>query len=437
MKEMPKTYDHQIVESKWYEKWEKNGYFHAEPNPEKTPFTIVIPPPNITGKLHMGHALDNTLQDAIARYKRMSGYEMLWLPGTDHASIATEVKIVEALAAEGLTKKDVGREGFLKRAWQWREEYGSTIVKQLRKMGSSCDWERERFTMDEGCNKAVVKVFKSLYDKKLIYRGDRIINWCPDCKTALSDAEVEYETQASHLWHIRYDAPDKSYSITVATTRPETMLGDTAIAVNPEDERYKDIIGKTVILPLVNREIPIVGDEYCEMEFGTGAVKITPAHDPNDFEVGQRHGLPILKVFDEKGYINENGGQYCGQERFECRKNIVADLEWEPGEDRGLHPQRGHLLPLPHHHRDHRVQAVVRGHEAPHGARFGGGALRSGEVHPRTVQQALLQLDGEHPGLVHLPPALVGPSDPRILLRRLRRRVLRGGSAGEVPHLRR
>ena len=327
MKEMPKTYDHQIVESKWYEKWEKNGYFHAQPNPEKTPFTIVIPPPNITGKLHMGHALDNTLQDAIARYKRMSGFEMLWLPGTDHASIATEVKIVEALAAEGLTKKDVGREGFLKRAWQWREEYGSTIVKQLRKMGSSCDWERERFTMDEGCNKAVVKVFKSLYDKKLIYRGDRIINWCPDCKTALSDAEVEYETQASHLWHIRYDAPDGSYSITVATTRPETMLGDTAIAVNPEDERYKDIIGKTVILPLVNREIPIVGDEYCEMEFGTGAVKITPAHDPNDFEVGQRHGLPILKVFDEKGYINENGGPYCGQERFECRKNIVADLE--------------------------------------------------------------------------------------------------------------
>ena len=327
MKEMPKTYDHQIVESKWYEKWEKNGYFHAEPNSEKTPFTIVIPPPNITGKLHMGHALDNTLQDAIARYKRMSGYEMLWLPGTDHASIATEVKIVEALAAEGLTKKDIGREGFLKRAWQWRDEYGSTIVKQLRKMGSSCDWDRERFTMDEGCNKAVVKVFKSLYDKKLIYRGDRIINWCPDCKTALSDAEVEYETQQSHLWHIRYDAPDKSYSITVATTRPETMLGDTAIAVNPEDERYKDIIGKTVILPLVNREIPIVGDEYCEMEFGTGAVKITPAHDPNDFEVGQRHGLPILKVFDEKGYINENGGQYCGQERFECRKNIVADLQ--------------------------------------------------------------------------------------------------------------
>ncbi len=327
MKEMPKTYDHQIVENKWYEAWEKNGYFHAEPNPNKTPFTIVIPPPNITGKLHMGHALDNTLQDAIARYKRMAGFEMLWLPGTDHASIATEVKIVEALAEEGLTKKDIGRDGFLKRAWQWREEYGSTIVKQLRKMGSSCDWARERFTMDEGCNKAVVKVFKSLYDKKLIYRGDRIINWCPDCKTALSDAEVEYETQQSHLWHIRYDAPDKSYSITVATTRPETMLGDTAVAVNPEDPRYKEIIGKTVILPLVNREIPIVGDEYCEMEFGTGAVKITPAHDPNDFEVGKRHDLPILKVFDEEGYINENGGQYCGQERFECRKNIVADLE--------------------------------------------------------------------------------------------------------------
>ncbi len=325
--DMPKNYDHKAVEGFWYERWENNGYFHAVPNPDKKPYTIVIPPPNITGKLHMGHALDNTLQDTIARYKRMSGYEMLWLPGTDHASIATEVKIVEALAAEGLTKKDIGRDGFLKRAWQWREEYGSTIVKRLRKMGSSCDWERERFTMDEGCNKAVLKVFKSLYDKKLIYRGDRIINWCPECKTALSDAEVEYETQPSHLWHIRYDAPDKSYSITVATTRPETMLGDTAVAVNPEDPRYKDIIGKTVILPLVNREIPIVGDEYCEMEFGTGAVKITPAHDPNDFEVGLRHNLPILKVFDEKGYINENGGPYCGQERFECRKNIVRDLE--------------------------------------------------------------------------------------------------------------
>ena len=325
--EMPKTYDPASVEHAWYEKWERNGYFHVAPNPEKKPFTIVIPPPNITGKLHMGHALDNTLQDTIIRYKRMCGYETLWLPGTDHASIATEVKIVEALAKEGLTKKDIGREAFLKRAWEWRAEYGGTIVKQLRKMGSSCDWERERFTMDEGCNRAVVRVFKNLYDKGLIYRGNRIINWCPDCKTALSDAEVEYESQDSHLWHVRYDAPDKSYSITVATTRPETMLGDTAIAVHPEDPRYKDIIGKTVVLPLVNREIPIVGDEYCEMEFGTGAVKITPGHDPNDFEVGQRHNLPVLRVFTDDGHVNEEGGKYCGQDRFECRRNIVKDLE--------------------------------------------------------------------------------------------------------------
>jgi len=325
--EMPKTYDPAAVEHTLYEKWERSGYFHAAPNPDKKPFTIVIPPPNITGKLHMGHALDNTLQDTVIRYKRMCGYETLWLPGTDHASIATEVKIVEALAKEGLTKKDIGRDAFLKRAWDWRAEYGGTIVKQLRKMGSSCDWERERFTMDEGCNRAVVRVFKSLYDKGLIYRGNRIINWCPACKTALSDAEVEYESQDSHLWHVRYDAPDKSYSITVATTRPETMLGDTAIAVHPEDPRYKDIIGKTVVLPLVNREIPIVGDEYCEMEFGTGAVKITPAHDPNDFEVGKRHKLPVLRVFTDDGHVNEAGGKYCGQDRFECRKNIVNDLK--------------------------------------------------------------------------------------------------------------
>lgn len=325
--EMEKTYDHARVESTLYKKWEEKGYFHARPNTGKPPYTIVIPPPNITGKLHMGHAIDETLQDVLIRYKRMSGFETLWMPGTDHASIATEVKIVEQMAKEGLTKKDLGREGFLKRAWAWRAEYGSTIVKQLRYLGSSCDWERERFTMDDGCNKAVIKVFVSLYNKGLIYRGDRIINWCPDCKTALSDAEVEYEEQSSHLWHVRYDAPDKSYSITVATTRPETMLGDTAVAVNPEDPRYKNLIGKTVVIPAVGREIPIIGDEYCEMEFGTGAVKITPGHDPNDFEVGQRHGLPVLRVYTDNGYINELGGKYAGLERFDCRKAIVKDLE--------------------------------------------------------------------------------------------------------------
>ena len=325
--QMEKNYNPASVESYWYERWEKNGYFHSKPNPEKKPYTIVIPPPNITGKLHMGHALDNTLQDTLIRYKRMCGYETLWLPGTDHASIATEVKIVEQLAKEGTLKTDIGREKFLERAWQWREQYGKTIVKQLRKLGSSCDWERERFTMDEGCNRAVTKVFVNLYNKGLIYRGDRIINWCPACKTALSDAEVEYEEQKSFLWHIRYDAPDKSYSITVATTRPETMLGDTAIAVHPDDERYKDLIGKTVVIPAVDREIPIVADSYCEMEFGTGAVKITPGHDPNDFEVGLRCNLPVMNVFTADGHINELGGKFCGMDRFECRKAIVDELD--------------------------------------------------------------------------------------------------------------
>ncbi len=326
-KELPKTYDHSDVESRLYEGWESKGYFHAEPNPEKKPYCIVMPPPNITGKLHMGHALDNTLQDSIIRYKRMSGYEALWLPGTDHASIATEVKIVTEMAKEGIDKRDIGREAFLRRAWEWRREYGGAIVKQLRKMGSSCDWERERFTMDDGCNRAVTKVFVDLYKEGLIYRDDRIINWCPVCQTALSDAEVEYEEQASHLWHVRYDAPDKSYSIICATTRPETIPGDTAIAVNPEDERYAGLIGKTVVVPIVGREIPIVADEYVDKEFGSGAVKITPCHDPNDFEVGVRHNLPRIRVFTDDGYLNELGAPYTGMTTMECRRAIVADME--------------------------------------------------------------------------------------------------------------
>ncbi len=325
--EMNKTYEHSAVEQRLYEHWEQKGYFHAVPNPDKDPYCIVIPPPNITGQLHMGHALDNTLQDVLIRYKRMSGFETLWLPGTDHASIATEVKIVEQMAKEGLQKKDIGRDGFLKRAWEWRRVYGGRIVNQLKKLGSSCDWERERFTMDEGCNRAVLKVFVDLYNKGLIYRGDRIINWCPDCKTALSDAEVEYEEQNSFLWQVRYDAPDKSYSITVATTRPETILGDTAIAVHPEDERYKAIVGKTVVIPVIGREIPIVADEYVEMDFGTGAVKITPAHDPNDFEVSLRTGVPVMRVFTDDGHINELGGAYAGLKLLECRKKFVADLD--------------------------------------------------------------------------------------------------------------
>ncbi len=324
---MPTSYDHAAVEDRLYAKWEEKGYFKSKVNPDKKPYCIVMPPPNITGQLHMGHALDETLQDVLIRYRRMSGYETLWLPGTDHASIATEVKIIEKLKEEGLSKDEIGREAFLEHAWEWRSQYGRRIVSQLKKLGSSCDWDRERFTMDEGCNKAVTRVFVELYKEGLIYRGDRITNRCPVCKTALSDAEVEYEEQASFLWHVRYDAPDKSYSIICATTRPETILGDTGIAVNPNDERYKSLIGKTVIVPIVGREIPIVADEYVEMEFGSGAVKITPSHDPNDFEVGKRCNLPQMCVFTDDGHINELGGKYKGLTTTQCRKVFVQDLE--------------------------------------------------------------------------------------------------------------
>lgn len=326
-KELSKVYDPKEVEQRLYDEWESKGYFRAEVDENKTPYTIVIPPPNITGQLHMGHALDNMMQDAIIRTKRMQGYSALWLPGTDHASIATEVKIADKLREEGTSKEELGREAFLKRAWQWRDEFGGRIVEQLKKLGSSCDWSRERFTMDEGCSKAVGEFFVTLYEKGLIYRGDRIINWCPDCETALSDAEVEYEEHASHLWYVRYPAEDGGDGIVVATTRPETMLGDTAVAVNPDDERYAHLIGKNVILPLMDRPIPVVADEYVDKEFGTGAVKITPAHDPNDFEVGERHGLPVIRVMDDRGIINKFGGKYEGMERYEARKRIVEDLQ--------------------------------------------------------------------------------------------------------------
>ncbi len=325
-KELPKVYEPQEVEQRLYDEWEGKGYFHAEVDPAKKPYTIVIPPPNITGQLHMGHALDNMMQDTIIRAKRMQGYAALWLPGTDHASIATEVKIVDKLREEGTSKEELGREKFLERAWEWKKEYGGRIVKQLRKLGSSCDWQRERFTMDEGCSKAVNTFFVQLYNKGLIYRGDRIINWCPECETALSDAEVEYEEHASHLWHLRYPEEDGGEGIIVATTRPETMLGDTAVAVNPNDKRYAHLIGKNLMLPIMNRAIPVVADEYVDMEFGTGAVKITPAHDPNDFEVAERHNLPIIRVMDDKGYINEKGGKYAGQYRDEARRGIVKEL---------------------------------------------------------------------------------------------------------------
>jgi len=327
IKDLAKTYDPSQVEDRLYKKWMEKGYFHAEPDSGKTPYTIVIPPPNITGQLHMGHALDNTLQDILIRWRRMQGYCTLWLPGTDHASIATEAKIVENMAKEGLKKEDIGREKFLERAWEWKRVYGGRIVEQLKKLGSSCDWERERFTLDEGLSKAVVEVFVKLYEKGLIYRGDRIINWCPKCRTSISDAEVEYEEQEGSFWHIKYPIKDSDEFIVVATTRPETMLGDTAVAVNPDDERYTSLIGKTVILPLMNREIPIIADSYVDKEFGTGAVKITPAHDPNDFEVGLRHGLQQIRVMDDCARMNEAAGKYAGMDRYEARKKIVEDLK--------------------------------------------------------------------------------------------------------------
>ena len=332
-KELAKTYDPSGIEEKLYQKWLDKKYFHAEVDKTKKPFTIVIPPPNITGQLHMGHALDNTMQDILIRFKRMQGYNALWQPGTDHASIATEVKIIEKLKEEGIDKEDLGREKFLERAWEWKKQYGGRIVEQLKKLGSSCDWDRERFTMDEGCNKAVTEVFCRMHEKGWIYKGSRIINWCPVCNTSISDAEVEYQEQAGHFWHIKYPIVDENGQpsttefLEFATTRPETMLGDTAVAINPEDDRYKHLIGKSVMLPIINRVIPIVTDSYVDMEFGTGVVKITPAHDPNDFEVGKRHNLPEINIMNDDATINANGGKFEGMDRYEARKAIVAELD--------------------------------------------------------------------------------------------------------------
>ena len=341
MKELPKVYEPQQVEGRIYRMWMDHDCFKATPDPDKKPFSIVMPPPNVTGQLHMGHAMDATLQDILTRFKRMQGYEALWLPGTDHAGIATQIKVEEELRTkEGLTRYDLGREKFLQRVWEWKEKYGNRIVEQQKKMGASCDWSRSRFTMDEGCSRAVRETFCELYDKGLIYKGSRIINWCPHCLTALSDAEVEYVDKPGHLWYIRYPLADGSGDIVVATTRPETMMGDTGVAVNPEDEKFKHLIGKKCILPIMNREIPIVGDEYCEIGFGTGAVKMTPAHDPNDFEVGLRHNLEVIRVIADDGTINENGGPYNGMDRYECRKAIVKDLE-----------ERGYLVKVePYNH---------------------------------------------------------------------------------------
>ncbi len=325
--QLGKLYDPKAVEDKVYKNWLDKKYFNAKVDPDKKPYTIVIPPPNITGQLHMGHALDNTLQDILIRTKRMQGYSALWLPGTDHASIATEAKIVEAMKAEGVSKDDLGREGFLERAWKWKEQYGGRIIEQLKKLGSSCDWDRERFTLDEGCSEAVKHVFINLYNKGLIYRGERMVNWCPNCLTTISDAEVDFEESDGFFWHIRYPLSDGTGHLELATTRPETMLGDTAVAVNPDDERYKHLIGKTVKLPLVGKDIPIIGDNYAEMDFGTGVVKVTPAHDPNDFEAGIRNNLEVINIFNEDATVNENGGEYQGLDRYEARKLIVKQLE--------------------------------------------------------------------------------------------------------------
>ena len=329
MKELAKTYDPSVVEDRLYNEWLEKKYFHTEVDKSKEPYTIVMPPPNITGQLHMGHALDNTIQDILIRWKRMSGYNALWIPGIDHASISTEVKVVQKMLEEGLTKEDVGREGFLERAWAWKEEYGGIILNQLRKMGSSCDWDRVRFTMDEGCSDAVLEVFTRLYEKGLIYRGEKIINWCPKCQTTISDAEVDHVDKAGHFWHIKYPIAGTDEFMEIATTRPETMLGDTAVAVHPDDERYQKYIGKKVILPIVNKEIPVVADTYVDREFGTGVVKITPAHDPNDFEVGLRHDLPRINIMNDDGTLNENAGEYKGLDRLEARKLIVERLKEE------------------------------------------------------------------------------------------------------------
>lgn len=364
-KEMAKAYNPKEVEDKIYDFWQEGNYFHAEVDKDKKPYTIVMPPPNITGQLHMGHALDNTLQDILIRWRRMQGYSALWLPGTDHASIATEAKIVEAMRKEGITKEDLGREKFLERAWEWKKEYGGRIVSQLKKMGSSCDWERERFTMDEGCSKAVKEVFVRLYNKGLIYRGERIINWCPHCKTSISDAEVEFEEQAGHFWHLRYPLTDGSGYLELATTRPETLLGDTAVAVNPSDERYKDLVGKTLTLPLVGREIPIVADDYVDVDFGTGVVKITPAHDPNDFQVGLRHNLPVINVMTDDAKIVEDYPKYAGMDRYEARKAIVKDLD-----------EGGFLVKIEKH--DHNVGTCYRCHST---------------VEPRVSKQWFVKMD--------------------------------------------
>ena len=427
MKELPKVYEPQKVEKKIYDFWMQGGWFKGVIDPEKKPFSIVMPPPNVTGQLHMGHAMDSTLQDILTRYKRMQGYSALWLPGVDHAGIATQIKVEETLRKEeGKTRYDLGRDKFLERVWAWKEQYGDRIVEQQKSMGVSCDWDRSRFTMDETCAKAVRETFCDLYEKGLIYKGRRIINWCPHCRTALSDAEVEYKDIPGHFWHIRYPIEDSDEALIIATTRPETMLGDSGVAVHPEDERYAHLVGKNAILPLVGRKLPIVADEYVELGFGTGAVKMTPCHDPNDYEVGLRHNLEQIQVIDEDAKIC-GGYKYDGMDRYEARKAIVEDLT-----------EQGYLVKVePYSHNVgccYRCGNVVERGGAPHqppvvredGASgqegHRGGEGRARPLRAGSLLQDLPELDGERPRLVHLPAALVGPPDPRLDLRGLRPR---------------
>ena len=439
MKELEKLYDPARVEDDIYAFWLNDGYFHTKADKNKKPYTIVMPPPNVTGQLHMGHAMDETWQDILIRYKRMQGYAALWVPGTDHASIATEAKVVAKMKEEGLTKEMLGRDGFLERAWAWKNQYGDRIVSQLKKLGCSCDWDRERFTMDEGCSKAVLKVFKYLYDKDLIYRGERIINWCPHCKTSISDAEVEYEDQEGSFWHLKYPIVGTDEFLVLATTRPETMLGDTAVAVHPDDERYKHLHGKKVLLPLLNKEIPIVTDTYVDMEFGTGVVKITPAHDPNDFEVGQRHNLPIVKVLDETAHMTADCGKYAGMDRYEARKAIVADLE-----------AGGYLEKIePHAHNvgtcyrcGTTIEPMVSKQWFVRMVPLAGPAIdavRDGRIKfvPERFDKQYYHWMENTRALVHQPSAVVGPSDSRLLLRRLRRSACERRAHDHLPQVRR
>ena len=418
-KELAKTYDPKGLEDRLYQKWLDKGYFHATVNPNKKPFTIMMPPPNVTGQLHMGHALDNTMQDILCRFKRMEGYEVLWQPGTDHAAIATEVKVTNMLKEQGIDKDEIGREKFLEHCWEWKKEYGGRINSQLRKIGSSADWERERFTMDEGCSKAVEEVFCRLYEKGWIYKGSRIINWCPVCQTSISDAEVEYQEQAGHFWHINYPVVgEEGRFVEIATTRPETLLGDTAVAVNPEDERYTDIVGKMLKLPLTDREIPVIADAYVDKEFGTGCVKITPAHDPNDFEVGKRHNLEEINILNDDGTMNNKCGKYAGMDRYEARKAMVEDLE-----KLGLLVKVvDHVHNVGTHDRcKTTVEPMIKPQWFVKMEEMAKRCQRSREergskLHPGPFQQDLSELAEQYPRLVYFPSALVGSSYPGLYL---------------------